>query len=152
MANIFDVAEYALDQLGNASTMKLQKIIFYGQAYSLVKYDEPLFVDEIQAWANGPVVPNLFNAHRHAFVISRGYFKDYANGKLAKRDKETIDHVVRCLGERSGASLSDLTHSEDPWLNAREGLAKDARSNRVISIESIKKYYSSPACTNPVFA
>lgn len=151
MADIFDVAEYALDKLGNASTMKLQKIIFYGQAYSLVKFDEPLFADEIQAWANGPVVPALFKAHRHAFVVSRGFFKEYAKGALSDRETKTLDHVIRCLGKQSGAALSELTHGEAPWLEARADLSEGARSEKVISQKSIKEYYSSPACTNPVF-
>lgn len=34
MANVLDVASYILDQTGYVSTMKLQKLTFYSQAYS----------------------------------------------------------------------------------------------------------------------
>lgn len=152
MANVFDVAAYALDKLGRASTMKLQKIVFYGQAYSLVEYDEPLFADDIQAWANGPVVPKLFGAHRREFVISRGFFSPWEKGALSVRDARTLDHVIALLGEKSGAYLSSLTHSEDPWKRARSGIPEGEPSSAVISRDSIKAYYSSPKCDNPVFA
>ncbi len=152
MANIFDVAEYILNQLGNSSTMKLQKIAFYGQAYSLVKFDEPLFMDKIQAWANGPVIPVLFNAHRHEFVVTRGFFSTLAKGELSSRDTAVLDHVIERLASRSGAELSELTHSEEPWLKARAGVPENARSTRVITLDSIKEYYVSSRCTNPVFA
>lgn len=152
MANVVDVAAYALNELGSASTMKLQKIVFYSQAYNLVKYNRPLFDEEIQAWANGPVVPALFSLHRRQFVIKKGFFSGWAKGCLSAQDASVVDHVVNRLGEKSGAELSELTHNEDPWRNARKGVPESERSNNIISNASIRDYYSSPRCNNPVFA
>ena len=42
------------------STMKLQKLCYYSQAWALVWDDAPLFNEDFQAWANGPVCPELF--------------------------------------------------------------------------------------------
>ena len=52
MANIFDVAEFILNDLDTSSTMKLQKIIFYSHAYHLVHYGSPLVNSRVEAWAN----------------------------------------------------------------------------------------------------
>ena len=60
MANVFDTAKYILEQSGPMSTMKLQKLCYYSQAWSLVWDDSPLFEEDFQAWANGPVCPELF--------------------------------------------------------------------------------------------
>lgn len=60
MATVFDVAEYILQKLGEVTTMKLQKLVYYCQAWSLVWDEQPLFEDDFQAWANGPVCPALF--------------------------------------------------------------------------------------------
>ena len=60
MANVFDTAKYILEQFGSMSTMKLQKLCYYSQAWSLVWDDSPLFEEDFQAWANGPVCPELF--------------------------------------------------------------------------------------------
>ncbi len=37
--------------------LKLQKIIYYIQAWSLVYHDNELFNESPQAWVNGPVYP-----------------------------------------------------------------------------------------------
>ena len=64
MAEVVSVAAYVLHKLGYSTTMKLQKIVYYSQAYSLVSRNRPLFTERIEAWVNGPVVPELFDLHR----------------------------------------------------------------------------------------
>lgn len=61
---MFDVAEYVLSEVGYVSTMKLQKLVFYSQAYSLVVLDEPLFSDDFEAWINCPASPLCFGPIR----------------------------------------------------------------------------------------
>lgn len=60
MTNIFDVAKYILEKSGSMSTMKLQKLCYYSQAWSLVWDDKSLFPEDFEAWANCPVCPKLF--------------------------------------------------------------------------------------------
>jgi uncharacterized phage-associated protein len=135
-----DVAGYILGKMGSMTTMKLQKLLYYCQACSLVWDEKPLFHEQVEAWANGPVVRELFNEHRNMFTI------DKAPGdpsKLSAIQKETIDSVLSYYGDKPSQWLSDLTHIEDPWKNARAGLAPGERSNRVISHASMMEYYSS---------
>ena len=72
MANAIDVAAYILEQIGSVTTMKLQKLVYYTQVRYLVMNGRPLFSDEIQAWANGPVAPNLYHIHSGRYMIGRG--------------------------------------------------------------------------------
>ena len=67
--SVFDVAAYILNKLGTISTIKLQKLVYYCQAWSLVWDEAPLFNEKIEAWVNGPVVRELFAFHRGAFQI-----------------------------------------------------------------------------------
>ena len=67
--SVVDVARYILDTLGEMTTWKLQKLCYYAQAWSLVWDDSPLFEDRIEAWANGPVVPALYEQHRGQYYI-----------------------------------------------------------------------------------
>lgn len=141
MATVFDVAKYIL-QRGEMTAMKLQKLVYYSQAWSLVWDEKPLFSEKIQAWANGPVVPNLYAAHRGAYCVNA----DMISGdptKLTKDEKETIDAVMRTYGDKTSQWLSDLTHLEDPWKNAREGLQMGERGNKEISHAAMAEYYSS---------
>ena len=70
MATVFDVAFYILDKLGDMSTMKLQKLCYYAQAWSLAWDGVPLFNEDFQAWANGPVCRELYEFHRGEFLIN----------------------------------------------------------------------------------
>lgn len=151
MARIDDVAAYILEDLGSVSTMKLQKLAFYSQAYHLVEFGTPLFPEKFEAWANGPVAPDLFRKHRGEFVISRGFFAPLNGNVLSAAEKAAVDHVLSRLKDWTGARLSDLTHSEAPWREARVGLAANARSSRPITNQRIKAFYETRPQGNPVF-
>ena len=75
MLSVFDVAKYILQMDTNGmTTMKLQKLCYYCQAYSLGWTNEKLFYEDIYAWKNGPVCRTLFNAHKGIFLI---YLSDH---------------------------------------------------------------------------
>ena len=50
MTSIFDVAAYVLDKLGVMTTMKLEKLCYYSQAWSLVWDERRLFPERFEAW------------------------------------------------------------------------------------------------------
>ena len=56
MSNVHDVAAMILNEQGAMTAMKLQKLVYYCQAWHLVWDEECLFPERIEAWANGPVV------------------------------------------------------------------------------------------------
>lgn len=143
MANVFDVTTYILDCKGPMSAMKAQKLAYYAQAWSLVWDDTPLFENRIEAWANGPVVRDLYNAHRGIFTVSSKEFVHLAIGDMSESQRETIDAVLEAYGNRSAQWLSDQTHAEAPWKIAREGIGDGERGEREISLESMAEYYSS---------
>jgi uncharacterized phage-associated protein len=136
-----DVAEYVLRKLGRMSTMKLQKLVYYSQAWSLVWDEAPLFDEHIQAWANGPVIRELFNYHRGMFEIAHVLT---GNPELmSQTQRETVDAVLDFYGSKPAQWLIDLSHSEEPWQKARRGLPETARGTRTISLDSMADYYSS---------
>jgi len=140
MVSVLDVAAYILTKMHQTTAMKLQKLVYYCQAWSLAWDGEPLFSEEIQAWANGPVVRELYNAHKGKYTITCvGGDSDKLNGK----QKQTVDAVVEYYGDKSPQWLSDLTHMEDPWKKARNGLAETDRSERIIELADMEEYYSS---------
>lgn len=144
MANVFDTAKYVLEKMGPLSTMKLQKLCYYAQAWSLVWDDEELFPEEFEAWANGPVCRPLYDFHRGQYKISEAQVReDRMNGDLTENQKDTIDHVLDHYGEKDAQWLSTLTHMEDPWKNARKGYAPGELCDVVISKASMAEYYGS---------
>lgn len=137
-----DVAEYILQKQGPMSAMKLQKLLYYSQAWHLVWEDDLLFRENIEAWANGPVVRELFQMHRGQFRVEAGFFRGKSSA-LPKGSKDVVNRVLAFYAPKDAQWLSDLTHMEKPWKEARKGLADGDRGDRVISLESMADYYSS---------
>ncbi len=125
--------------------MKLQKLTYYSQVWSLVWDEAPIFQEEIRAWANGPVVRELYDAHKGLFKISAEQIHQGSSAQLTNDQKETIDGVLNFYGDKTAQWLSDLTHMEDPWKCAREeaDLAPGQRGDVVISHAAMHEYYSS---------
>lgn len=144
MANVFEVAKYILEKHGEMTAMKLQKLVYYSQAWHAVWEEMPLFENEIQAWINGPVVPDLYELHRGQFIVSPTDipFSSQTNN-ISDVEKENIDKVLTFYGNKSSQWLSDLTHSEEPWIEARKGLVPNQRGSRVITLSSMAEYYES---------
>jgi uncharacterized phage-associated protein len=141
VATIKDVAAYILDEAGPMTAMKLQKLCYYSQAWSLVWDEAPLFDEEFQAWANGPVAPDLYSLHRGQLTLRRLGAGDPR--ALTHDQRETIDAVIGAYDKLTARQLSDLSHREDPWLEAREGLQPTERGRRSISQESMYRFYNS---------
>jgi uncharacterized phage-associated protein len=140
MASVDDVAAAILARTGPLSAMKLQKLVYYAQAWHLVWEDRPLFDARIEAWANGPVSPKLYRRHRGQFRVSSWPHGD--PGKLDEGELTTIESVVNFYGDKSAQWLSELTHREDPWRLARAGLRAGERGNAEINRASMAEYYA----------
>jgi uncharacterized phage-associated protein len=144
MASVYDAAKFILAALKKdnklpVTTWKLQKLIYYSQAWASVWDDEPIFPDRIEAWANGPVCPALYETHKGQFKISDISIGD--TKAVSKPHRETIVAVIKHYGDKSAQYLSELTHGEEPWKKARRGLKIGERGNCEISVESMAEYY-----------
>src|SRR5262249_55824259 len=113
MVTALDVAQYILEKQGPMSAMKLQKLVYYSQAWATVWDDEAIFQETIRAWRNGPVVRELWDAHRGQFRVSSIPGADPY--RISSKHSETIDVVLETIGDKSAQWLSDLSHMEDPW-------------------------------------
>lgn len=140
MVSVHDVAVYILQKINPISAMKLQKLVYYCQAWSLVWDEAPIFSEKIEAWANGPVVPELYDSHRGQFLVTT---LSGDSNQLSSASRDTIDAVLNFYGDKTAQWLSDLTHQEAPWREARRGLPEGERSTREITLESMAEYYSS---------
>ena len=139
MARVENVATYILERLGPITAMKLQKLAYYCQAWSLVWDERPMFEGRIEAWANGPVSEDLYSQHRGTYTV-RGVGGDSSH--LDEVAKLTIDAVLQHYGDKTSQWLSELTHKEEPWRRARAGLAPGSRGSEEITHEAMADYYS----------
>ena len=137
---VFDIARYILEKLGPMSTMKLQKLCYYSQAWSLVWDDTELFSEEFEAWANGPVCKELYDATRGMFTVTAKDEPGNSNN-LSENQKDSINLVLDYYAKHNAQWLSQLTHMEDPWLQARVNVPAGESSSNIITKESMALYY-----------
>lgn len=153
MASAFDVANYFLERVDRESgdlitQLKLYKLVYYVQAWSLVFRGKPMFEGQIQAWRHGPVP-----------VVLRSEFQRYGDYPIPApshvldldrvfdgEEKEILQLVLQKYGELSASQLRKLTHKEQPWASARIGFDDDEVSQEEISEEEMRSYYSNFCC------
>lgn len=142
--SIINIALKILDIMGPMTTMKLQKLTYYAQAHSLATTGLSLFPEDFEAWKNGPVSLELFKRHRGRLIISSSSLLLTMNERavmLKESQIEIIKTVCNELGGLSGEELSERTHKEMPWIQARKGVPENKGSEEIISKQSIHDYY-----------
>jgi len=145
-ASSLDVAEFILQQKGPVSPLKLQKLVYYAQAWSLALNNEPIFEESIEAWKNGPVVRNLLENTRNQHYVTSIHSGN--PDRIDEESQDTITAVLIYYGQKSGDILQHITHSEDPWLHARKKakvnnvLSIDKKDKEIINQEKMRSYYS----------
>lgn len=128
-----------LSQAAPVETLKLQKLMYYCNAWNLALRDEPMFLDEIQAWKHGPVVASLYGYHRGSVVI-----QTWAHGSGAEVPQENQAlalEIIDLYGGRSGWALRELTHTEAPWQEAWNASDQGRVRGFEISHASMREYY-----------
>lgn len=122
--------------------MRLQKLLYYVQGWSLATRGKQLFDARFEAWRHGPVVRSIYP-----------HFADYRDEPIAASeagskielnddDKLFVASVWSHYREFSASALRDMTHREPPWIEARRGLPDDANSENVIPVESIQCHFT----------
>ena len=163
MVNILDMAKYIILRLlqnGNTITpLKLQKILYYLQAWFLVYFDKQrLFENQPEAWVNGPVYRDVYDEYRNKGMYSQLTLADagvtdvdevpsvlgglHQSMNLSDAQWALIEQVLTHYGSMSQDRLVFLTHSQLPWNEARRGVQPFAYSEQKISFKSMYDYYS----------
>lgn len=119
--------------------LKLQKLLYYSEAWFQAIKNKELFSEKIEAWAHGPVV-------REVFAV----FKDSGSNPLVATDatvsvdaetEEVLRQVLDAYGELSAKTLEHMTHQDKPWKDARGNLPPEARCSNIIEKSAIKEYF-----------
>lgn len=116
------------------TNLKLQKILYFAQAYYLAKLGKPLFSDPIEAWDYGPVVSSVYHAYKSKG--SNPIILETDQSNISDEDKESISKIWDTFGGYSASKLVDIAHAHNPWKEA------NASTNKVISHKSITDYYT----------
>ncbi len=165
--NLVDIKDYAvfvglsiLTKGLTVSPLKLQKILYYEQAWHMVSFgrENQLFPTAPQAWVNGPVYPEIYQIYKDKVpgMCDHLRFEHFLQENETASEKESMlmermgltmeevklsEQVIMLYGSRTQNQLILLTHSEKPWSEMREGLMPYDYSDKEISLDTMYAYY-----------
>ena len=157
--NVLDVCRYVINYSNQhgygISNLKLQKVLYFIQAYCLVGKEnhEACFNDEIEAWDFGPVIPKAYHEYKQYgsgnipsiefyYIFDKDDIWSYQKIKyddniISEEDKKLINTVIEALSKFSATQLVSITHKQQPWLNTYKPY-----QNNVITREELKGYFN----------
>lgn len=142
------LSDYILLNYGAMSHLKLQKLLFYCDAYHLAYFDEELVTDKFQAWVHGPVSKKVFDSFKDKSILYADLSFDGDKktvlqlfSKLISEQQELINDVLSVLSQWTSMQLETSTHKETPWIEARKGVGLGDRCCNEISKETTKMFY-----------
>lgn len=152
-----ELSKYVVSKFDNVgdliSNKKLQKLLYYIEAWSLVHLDS--IVDEdFEAWIHGPVIPEVYREYKkfgyspisidYNELDSSKYIKKFEKDSgITEKQIELIDAILSKYGVLSSQELELLSHSEKPWVETRKSLTPFDHCSDVIDKDLIKTFYSS---------
>ena len=149
------LVDYILKKYGPMSHLKLQKLLYYCEAYHLAYFDDSLINDEFEAWIHGPVSRKIYNELKDKSILYTDLsFNNSYNTEKALKEKLTIDQfqlindVLEELSSWTGFELENATHSELPWIEARNGYSPADRCENIISKTTMKTFYQNELNAN----
>lgn len=121
-------------RLRDLTPMKLQKLLYYAQSWSLALHRKPLMDDFFARWTYGPVIPSLYHEFKDygaREILDYGGHIVVEEGELTRkrpivgtRDEATwalVDRIIKVYGRYSGAELSSMTHAPNSaWSGSGE--------------------------------
>lgn len=122
--------------------LQLQKLLYYSQAWALILLNKPLFEEDFQAWAHGPVLRSVYDKYSGNRWNALPPPQDTEEETIDEQTDQLLEEVYRVYGKFSGKTLEQLTHREPPWVEARGNCAPEDRCDNVIPKNNIKKYFT----------
>jgi uncharacterized phage-associated protein len=149
MASALDIARYFLskaaaepDEPELMTQLRLQKLLYYAQAWALAYRAQPLFPEIVEAWVNGPVVREVFAEFKDCRSEPLPAREARVPSAISAQDRAFLDSIWQYYKRFSATELRAMTHHEDPWRTARGGLPVDAKTNAEITHESMRDFFA----------
>lgn len=123
--------------------MRLQKLLYYAQAWGLVSSGgkRSLFENPIEAWPHGPVVSSVYQAFK-------GYSKNPIDPheasnppSLSREDRAIVQWVWSHYKQFSAVALREMTHRHAPYERAWQ--RRESGGSNTIPTEEIADFFAS---------
>lgn len=151
-SNLLNICDYIIsrfsDKWEEITNLKLQKLLYYAQWRNLAINWEAIFEDQIEARINGPVCPNAYHHYKHHGSSSLSTHWEVNINLINNKTDQILIQVLDIYWALSPWQLVAMTHAEGPWKEAREWLWEYDFSSKIISRQSMQKFFKSELAQN----
>lgn len=129
------------------TNLKLQKLVYYAQAWNLAIVGESLFSEDFEAWVHGPVLRDLYTSYKEFGsnpIVDAKLDEKYHNelhSSFSDKTQLILNDIKEVYFPKTAYYLEQMTHEEEPWLRARQGLQPYEPSNKIIEKQWMKNFY-----------
>ena len=145
MVSIFDVAKFILiksrDAGDTTTNLKLQKLVYYAEAWFAALYGKKLTGEKFEAWVHGPVCRKLYGAYKRYGYGPIDLKESVKSPELPKRVEEHLKDVLDAYSRFSAWELERMSHQEEPWIKARAGCKPTESCAKAIEFEDMRDYF-----------
>lgn len=134
------VLEYCRERNYDIPHPKLQKILYFLQAYFVTKRGNVCFEEEIEVHKTGPVISEVSSIYNRYGGYDLLIFEKNLNltplneSPIEISDREIIERIVDWLSVYSSSELFDAIKNQDVWKNSIE--------SGVVMPTEMAKYYA----------
>lgn len=149
MSTVHQVVDYIVVKVdeGNSplNLLKLQKLLYYVQAWSLAALGKPAFPNRFQAWVHGPVCREVYDRFKDTHSLYNAVAAtDEMRASASRLDdalRGHVDDVLEAYAGFTGTQLEAMTHREQPWIQARGNRKPAERCEAEIDEALMTSYY-----------
>jgi len=148
MASPISVAKWFIKNLTDVSVgdvvthLKVQKLLYFAQAWHMMTLGRPLFEEDMQAWPHGPVAPSVWHEFKQYGWQALPVLEGNCDEGLEEDTLSVLEQVKEIYGPYSAKKLEAMTHAERPWVDARGDRSPEARCEEILPKSSILAYYT----------
>lgn len=138
------IAEWLIFQLASSGELlthlKLQKLLYYSEVWNQIINEKELFEENIQAWVHGPVVPEIYIKYKSNKWNPLPVPETEPKG-IDKEIIKVLKQIMNSYGALTAKALENMTHEDQPWIDARNGRSAEERCETIIPKDSLVKFF-----------
>jgi len=122
--------------------LRLQKLLYYCQGWSLALLGRKLFDEPIQAWVEGPVVRSVYDWFKGSRSPIEPATAGDPDGAISRTEAALVEMVWKEYSRYTPQELVAKTHNEPAWSEARGELLPGQRSTARLSDDTMSFFFT----------
>jgi len=143
--NATDIANWFIAKCAESGDLvthlKVQKLLYYAEAWTQTLIGKELFSEAIQAWAHGPVVPEVFQEFKQYGWSPLPVPEDQKIPVVCAEAEDILTQIFEAYADLPEKTLEDMTHKDAPWIKARGGLSAEERCDVIMPKSEICEFF-----------